>query len=100
MSAAEELVVVRVQLEHMVRLAEAIPNPETWSSLWDSYNRTMGVPDYTFIAAAGPDRLLLVAREALVVLARHRNNGWACCKACGLGWPCPEVAGVLRAWKP
>ena len=100
MTPVEDLAVVRARLERMVALAEAIPCHEMWTPLWISYNRRDAVPDFTFIAAASPDLLLLVAREALGVLKRHRNNGWTCCTTCGLVWPCADVAAVLRAWQP
>lgn len=102
---AEDLAVVRTRLEGMVALAEAIPCHEMWSPLWISYNRRNAVPDFTFIAAASPDLLLRVAREALDVLDRHSARGpwpYSTCRGCSsiLFWPdCPEVASVLRAWQ-
>lgn len=101
-TSTQKLAAVRIELKRMVKLAEAAQNEVVlaWCTEQDLVE-WVPMAEAAFIAAAGPDRLLLVAREALVVLARHRSYiTLDCCKACGLDWPCPEVDGVLRAWKP
>ena len=108
MTPAEELAVVRAGLERMVALSEA--SSRSWqesdnSSGWWSPDglddgSLMGeTEDRAFIAAASPDRLLRLAREALGVLDRHRPGtvGWC---TTPLEVDCPEVESVLRAWQP
>ena len=125
MTPAEELAVVRARLEHMVALAEAA-TPGPWKALADAthdgdiYWVRMGDThlrndvlvrdpnaiyaqgtehDAAFIAAASPNLLLRVAREALSVLDRHRPGTVGWCTA-PREVDCPEVEAVLRAWQP
>ena len=142
MTPTEELAKLRAKLEWMVRLAEAA-TPGPWLDDWrgpgdwgpESYSvRTevqtvetdtvavtsrwaRGAYDAAFIAAAGPELMLRIAREALFSLDRHREQnlgmGNTACLRC---WspidlniayfkaspdaPCPEVAAILWAWLP
>ena len=100
MTPAEDLAVVRARLERMVELALLDQAYRarigvTWES---DYVHAKADDEERFIAAASPDLLLRVAREALGVLDRHRPGT--------VGWcttprevDCPEVAAVLRAWQ-
>ena len=101
MTPAEELVVVRARLEHMVELAlldqaYRARTGVTWES---DYVHDKADDEDRFIAAATPDLLLRVARKDLDVLDRHAQSEWGPCHGCGSD-PCPEVDAVLRAWKP
>ena len=109
MTPAEELAVVRAELEHVIFLAgTATPGPWTQKNSADivtgsdtrwKVSVAWGVrADAAFIAAASPDLLLRVAREALGVLNQHQEM----CQRCGAHspWSCPVVAAVLRAWQP
>ena len=103
MTHVEELAVVRARLERMLTLCQAASG--SWFTEQDLGEDCVPVIEAAFIAAASPDLLLRVAREALGTLDRHamRENGM--CDVCWTwtvtdAWPCPEVASVLRAWQP
>ena len=100
MTPAEDLAVVRARLERMVTLAEEVraTNLLPWITAAEHVEDGGGTRDGAFIAAASPDLLLRVAREALGVLNQHQEM----CQRCGAHspWSCPVVAAVLRAWQP
>ena len=112
MTPAEDLAEVRALLERMVALAKASKTSWCLTDGWHSQewldDMIRGEQDDTaFIAAASPDLLLRVAREALGVLDRHfPASAPAYCGECEsedsqpVDWPCPEVESVLRAWQP
>ena len=95
MTPAEELAVVRARLERMVTLVEALRTAQAGYS-----ERGIDSEYAAFIAAASPDLLVRLAREALYVLNWHRNTASNACLWCDLAWPCVDAAGVLRAWQP
>ena len=97
-----ELAEVRARLEQMVEIAEAVKPGVVlaWSTEQDLVDDNVPRDEAAFVAAASPDLLLRVAREALDVLNRHAYGNWNdCVYECG-SWPCPEVTSVLRAWQP
>ena len=103
MTAAEELAVVRARLERMVELALLDQAYRArLGATWESdYVQDDSDDEERFIAAASPDLLLRVAREALDVLDRHGVESQGYCNECDFArWPCAEVAAVLRAWQP
>ena len=101
-----ELAEVRARLERMVALAEDAQPDEwcgpdrerPWADRIDITGHPEDGPDAgaLFIAAASPDLLFRLAREALVILDLHLDI--ECQAHCA--YPCPEVASVLRAWQP
>ena len=101
MTSAEELAAVRARLERMIAMAEASKSLWHEGCWYNRYELEMDVgqharADAAFIAAASPDLLLRLAREALGVLDLHPDI--ECQAHCA--YPCPEVASVLRAWQP
>ena len=101
MTAAEELAVVRARLERMVELALLDQAYRArLGATWESdYVQDDSDDEERFIAAASPDLLLRVAREALGVLDRHVKMKGGHCRFCGYSPACPEVDAVLRAWQ-
>ena len=107
MTLTEDLAVVRARLMQVIFLAgAATPGPWTQKNSADivtgsdtrwKVSVAWGVTaDAAFIAAASPDLLLRLAREALGVLDLHPKPLNQRCMHCIALWPCPEVAAVLR----